>query len=505
MKNDLVLGYMSPEACGISSRELLKLIRQMDASPNELHGFAAARHGYIFAESYLQPYARDIPHTCHSFGKSYTCTAVGIACTEGLLSPEDRIVDLFADEIRRFGTNPDDGMKSLRLRHLMSMSTGMEKMPQMDEFWIENFLREPVCHTPGKVFLYNSTGSCLLGAAVEKVTGMSLRKYLQQRLFDYIGIGPNDLVWRRFENGICAEPGISATTGANLRLGLFYLAGGCAGGRQIVSSQWMKDATSVQIVPGDGLRTHDGNNGYGWQLWMCKPQTIMRFDGGQGQLCLFDTEHDMAISVHQGGWHPAGVTEMTRIMKEFMLKVSDEPLPKDPDGCRELKAYLDSRELPRAENRPLPAGADAFGGTYRVTEGTFNPWIEVAPEQDDFYHLFYDPSFCAAVNVFSIHLDNRGIVLLCNGRSEIRASLDGTWIRHFAPTPLGELGDYAAAAYFASKDELHISLKWLNGWCSPHITLKCIGSADMEIIVSKDMLHEGRAPVEQRCRAHAVR
>ena len=168
---DLIRGEITPEEAGINSRDVLECIRALDETENEVHGFVAARHGRIFAESYLAPYAKDIPHTCHSLGKSYTCTAVGIACTEGLLSPEDKVVDLFAGEIAAFGIESDDNMSKIKLCDVMSMSSGMERMPDLNETWLENYLKSPVRYTPGTQFLYNSVGSCLLGAAVEKATG----------------------------------------------------------------------------------------------------------------------------------------------------------------------------------------------------------------------------------------------------------------------------------------------------------------------------------------------
>ena len=504
-KGDIVKGYRSPEACGLDSREVLRCIREMDASENEIHGFVAERGGYIFAESYLAPYAGDLPHTCHSLGKSYTCTAVGIVCTQGLLSVDDRITDLFGEELAQWGIVPDEAMKELRLRHLMSMSVGMERMPALDEHWMENFLREPVKYTPGTRFLYNSTGSCMLGAAVEKVTGMDLETYMRRHLFDKIGIGARDLVWRRFENGVCAEPGISATTGANLRLGMLYLAGGAVDGEQIISREWIEQAISRQVANGDGRATNDQNSGYGWQLWLCHPDSMVRFDGGQGQFCLLDRSRDMAVAIHQGGWHPGGAYQMLVKAKELLQSAAEHPLPENPAAHRELTAYLRRRALPEGKVSRIPEGADGFSGVYRVTEGMLNPWIEVAPEQEDFYHLFYEPSFRSEIRCFSLELEADCIRVCWNGLSQMEFRLDGRWERGETPTPLVGLGAYAGTAYFEDEDVLHFTLKWLNGWCTPELILRRADSATLEIAVYKDMLHEGRAPFERHCTARRVR
>ena len=174
MSYDLIRGACTPEAVGLKSADVLACLTALDASENEIHGFVAARHGKVFAETYLAPFGADLPHTCHSLGKSYTCTAVGVACTQGLLSPDDLVTDVFKEEIAQFGITPDENMRAMKLRHLMSMSCGMERMPDMNEHWEENFLRSPVKYAPGTQFYYNSVGSCMLGAAVEKVTGLAL-------------------------------------------------------------------------------------------------------------------------------------------------------------------------------------------------------------------------------------------------------------------------------------------------------------------------------------------
>ena len=70
---------VSPEAAGIKSSRILKLIKDLEATGNEIHGFMVARGGKVLAETWMAPYAANIPHSCHSLGKSYTCTG---ACSK---------------------------------------------------------------------------------------------------------------------------------------------------------------------------------------------------------------------------------------------------------------------------------------------------------------------------------------------------------------------------------------------------------------------------------------
>lgn len=504
-QTDICLGSVTPEEAGLSSRDVGACLRALDETGNEIHGFVAARDGKVFAESYLSPYAEDLPHTCHSLGKSYTCTALGVAMTEGLVCPDDRVVDLFAEEIGRFGARPDTNMQKIRLRDVMSMTNGMLKNPMMDEFWLENYLQSTVEQEPGTQFLYNSVGSCLLAAVVEKATGQSTYDYLNRKLFRHIGIAEDDLIWRTFANGYCAEPGVCATTRANLKLGMFYLHQGEVDGKQIVSREWMKEATTKQIDTGDASGMDDGGMGYGWQLWFNTLPGAYRFDGGQGQFCIVYPEKQMVIAIHEGGTHPNGVQKVLDTVHMLMRQAGDTPLPQDARAHADLQAYLRGRCVPDAASLPVPREAVSICGTYWVYEGIFNPWIEVSPGPADFYHLFYDPWISASVQKLTLDIQNDVVELCCNGHAVIRAALDGKWRRAQTESVMPPLGAYAATARFEDADTLLISLRWLNSWCCPQIRFTRQGACEMSIRVEKDMLHEGRMPFIREAKARKIR
>ena len=59
----------------------------------------------------------------------------------------------------------------------------MDAMPRPTVDWIRDFMHTPVNHKPGTAFMYNSTGSSILGAIVRKKTGEGLQEYLSKRLF----------------------------------------------------------------------------------------------------------------------------------------------------------------------------------------------------------------------------------------------------------------------------------------------------------------------------------
>ena len=69
----------TPEEVGISSKQVADCIRALNHDLTTMNGFMAARHGKVFAECWWSPYRTELVHSNHSFGKSYTATAIGFA------------------------------------------------------------------------------------------------------------------------------------------------------------------------------------------------------------------------------------------------------------------------------------------------------------------------------------------------------------------------------------------------------------------------------------------
>jgi hypothetical protein len=232
---------------------------------------------------------------------------------------------------------------------------------------------------------------------------------------------------------------------------------------------------------------------------------MYRFDGGQGQFCIMDAGRDMAVAIHEGGIHPYGVQKVLNLTEALMEKAQDQALPEDPEAFAELTAYLANRALKPAGVMPVPDTATRFSGAYTVTEGVFNPWIEVAPVDTDFYHLFYDPDIRPEIKVFEIDITWDKVVLTLNRSTVIHARLDGRWEQGDTKTVMPPLKKYAATARFEDGDTLKVSLRWLNGWCCPEMTFRLHGESGLSILCEKDMLHKGRAPFTHEASARKIR
>lgn len=455
----------TPESVGIPSRAVIDCLKALCHDETTMNGFMAARHGKVFSECWWAPYGPDLVHCNHSFGKSYTATAVGIALGEGLVRLDEKMVDIFAEEIEARGIVPARGVDKITVEHVLTMTNGMERMPDLRGDFLAHYFSTPVAYEPGTRFLYNSTGSCMLGAIVEKRSGQSLKEYLTPRLFEKIGIDPDAFVWRRFRDlPVDAEPGTFARTEDNLRLALLYLNGGRWNGTEVLPEDFVRSALSVHISTADAPEQRDGRCGYGYQLWACSLPGLYRFDGGQGQFGLIWPEKDLVVSIHEGAMGPRG-PQMTldAVYDTLFAALSEEALPEDPAGLSALRAAERAAVLPDDSVGGMPD--TGFSGTYAVTEGEFDPWLSASPPgNDDFFRLFRTPALDRPIQHFYLEITETQCRLDLEGYGVLAADFDGKLRRRTIPSPFEPLGHYAATARMDRDGSLELHIHWLNGW-----------------------------------------
>ena len=262
------LEHSSPEAQGVSSTAILAFVEEAEENLDALHSFMLLRHGQVVAQGWWAPYGPEHPHQLYSLSKSFTSTAVGMAVAEGLLKLDDDVLSFFPEDAP---AEPSDNLQAMRMRQLLSMSTGHTQdntFDREDGNWIRGFLEQPVEHKPGTYFFYNTGATYMLSAIVQKVSGVTLLDYLQPRLFEPLGI--EGATWESSPQGINVGGwGLKIKTEDIARLGQLYLQKGVWRGRRLLSEEWEKEATSHQVSNGSNPES-DWDQGYGYKFWRCR-------------------------------------------------------------------------------------------------------------------------------------------------------------------------------------------------------------------------------------------
>lgn len=377
-----------------------------------------SRQRQVLFETWWAPYGPAMIHSNQSLGKTYMGTALGKAYTDGLVRLDERVVDIFADVIAKHGIKPDVNMQKMTVRHLLCMATGMTVCPPLDgEDFVLDFLRSPVPLTPGEHFFYNTSGSSMLAAIVEKKTGRPLKEYMAEKVFAPIGLDADRMRWLRFKNGVYAEPGVITTTEDNLRLAMLYLQNGEWDGQQVLSPDYVSMAISLQNPSWEDHGIADCKCGYGFMMWRCSVPGVYRFDGGLGQYCIVCPHQQLIISIHETADYPQGVQKTLDIVYQHLMK-SDWPqaLPEDKAGSAELNAVGRSRklEIPKVD----PSAWRDLDGTYRLVSGQLDPWPVMFRE-------FRKDSTCSELNVCLLHWDGDALDMRLGNHVHFRFGTDG--------------------------------------------------------------------------------
>jgi CubicO group peptidase (beta-lactamase class C family) len=352
----------SPESQGISSTDILAFVQAADEQIDAMNSFMLIRHGRVVAEAWWAPYDAETPHILYSLSKSFTSTAVGLAISEGKLSLDDQVLKFFPDDAP---PQPSDNLRAMRVRDLLRMATGNQTEAQLrdtatkDEPWTRIFLAHPVPFKPGTHFLYNSPGTYILSAIVQKVTGMTTLDYLRPRLFEPLGF--KDPSWVTSPQGISAGAyGLMVRTEEIARFGQLYLQKGAWRGHQLVPASWVEEATSLKTANGSAP-TSDWDQGYGYQFWRCR-HNAYRGDGAFGQYCIVIPEQDAVVAITSGVRNMQSV--MNLVWDKLLPAMKARPLPEDAAARKTLQAKLASLIVKMPAGQPTAPSAARLSGNW---------------------------------------------------------------------------------------------------------------------------------------------
>lgn len=428
----------TPEAQGLPASVVLALIDDAERKDLGLHSLMVLRHGQVVAEGWWDPYGPAQPHMLFSLSKSFCSTAAGLAVAEGLLSLDDPVLSFFpGDAPAEIGPN----LAALRLRHLLSMSTGHaeDATGRMRDGaggdWVKGFLAQPIEHAPGTHFVYNSGATYMVSAIVQKVTGQTVLDYLRPRLFEPLGIV--NPTWENSPQGINTGGwGLSVTTEDIARFGQLYLQKGVWQGKRLLPEAWIAEATAKQVSNGDDPNS-DWARGYGFQFWRCRHDAY-RGDGAFGQLCVVLPDQDAVVAITAGTRDLGGVLNL--VWYHLLPAMQPSPLPADPAAQAQMTAGLASLTLrPPEGERSSPTAASVSGHTYLFSQ-------DAGADQD----------ITAAAWVF--HEDSTVLTLRDqSGEHRIEAGTD-TWHRGTTAYGGGKPSPIAAQGAWTAEDTYALTL-----------------------------------------------
>ncbi len=306
MKTEEVINLPRAETPDSVAKAMDSFFQTAAADSMDIHSVMIVRDGNVIFSRWQSEGADSVPHVLHSVSKTFTATAVGLAIADGKMALTDKVIDFFPDQLP---AEVSDNLKAMTVRDLLTMTCGHDVEPsgrngQQD--WVTAFLAHPVVHEPGTFYLYNSIGTYMLSAIVQKVTGEKVVDYLTPRLFEPLHIDKPQ--WDESPQGInCGGWGLYLRTEDMARMGLCLLQGGRFAGKQVIPAEWVSQMSARQVdsapagltsieVEERGLdkESNEWLQGYGYQMWRCR-KGAFRADGAAGQFILVFPDKDAVI------------------------------------------------------------------------------------------------------------------------------------------------------------------------------------------------------------------
>lgn len=364
------MGYITPEKAGVSSRNVKRFIEFLEKNQLSTHDVILSRGNEIFFEKYWEPFHADFLHRMYSVSKSFVSLAIGFLEQDGRLDLDAPVSDYFPKELEK---QQDENFRNMTIRHMLMMSTAKPgqgwftaRIEDRVRFYFEN--DSPWSRPSGTIFEYDSTGSFVLGALVERITGQKFMDYLREKLFDRIGVSSKAHCLTCPGGHSWGDSAVLCTPGDLWRVARFVLNKGMWNGEQILNREYIELATSKQI-DNNNWQTDDYNTqGYGYQFWMTYSNSFCFVGmGGQYAICVPEKDIIMIINGDNQGKDIAGKLVFDSFFEMIVNPAAKDSLPEDPAALSELEAATAELKLAFAKGETDSIWAEKVNGvTYEM-------------------------------------------------------------------------------------------------------------------------------------------
>ena len=339
--------------------------------------FVIIQNDELLFEQYWDNFSSQSYSNPFSMAKSVVSLAVGCAIDDGFIRNLDQPVSDFFPQFTGYSG------KTLTLRHLLTMSAGFDFQeayssvfsPTTQLYYGKDLDRiifgmESV-DEPGVNFIYQSGVTQLLAFIVEKATGENISSYVSRKLWTPMQAEENAL-WSLDHKGGMEKAYCCFNTNARdfARFGQLILNEGRWNGNQIVSKQYIREATTADSSLIDKECHKPDCNGmnrhYGFQFWTLEKNGMkvpyMRGLLGQYVFVLPDKnavvvrlgrQKNKAYTADQG--YPSDI--------DLWLDAAIEMLDKSPRKARLVFAGDLMQNLPQVH-----AARNKSGGGYDYSE-----------------------------------------------------------------------------------------------------------------------------------------
>lgn len=250
-------------------------------------------------------------HLTWSMSKSISSLLFGIAEDRKYISRDDFISKFFSSEISQLPKKQQNFLNTLKVKHFLEMSSGIHWNEYYDKSPFNSHvvrmlyfatkkstasyvLRQTQRHKPGTHFHYSSGDTNIITAALQKALPKGLKDiYPWEFLFNPMNI---EAMFERDASGtFIGSSYLYLKTKDLLKLGILVLNNGQFEGKQIISREYLRYATSLNEAQGVHHNcSHSSGMTYGAQFWLNRPCKEMKVN-------FKDVPEDLVMMLGYGG------------------------------------------------------------------------------------------------------------------------------------------------------------------------------------------------------------
>lgn len=343
--------YITPEKAGIPSKNIKKYIEKLERDRLSTHNIIMMRGDDIFFEKYWEPFDKNFLHRMYSVSKSFVSIAIGFLEQDGLVDLDDEIQKYFPAETKDCTI---ENLKTQTIRDMLKMSTSRVEGYYFDakpddrvRFYFQN---EGYTVRPSNtIFNYDSSGSFILGALVERQSGIELMEYLRVKLFDKIGVSKEAYCLKCPGGHSWGDSAVICKPSDLLKVARWTMNKGIWNGERILNEEYLTLATTKQLDNNVMGRNLYKTQGYGYYFWMLYDGAYM-FNGMGDQLAICVPKKDliMVYNADNQGNEFSRRDVVDHFFEYIVNEIADDVIEENAEDFKELEEYAKTLKLAAA-------------------------------------------------------------------------------------------------------------------------------------------------------------
>ncbi|HDR7968897.1 serine hydrolase domain-containing protein [Bacillus pacificus] len=284
-----------------------KLDQIIQEEYGNVNGMLVVQKGNVIFEKYYKGHGPDDAFHVASVTKTIISALIGICIDKGYIkSVDQRVIEFFPEyNVHSSEITVEDLLTMTAPHPFVDWQESLEELCTQKD-WIEYTLNRIGQGGEIGFFKYSSAGAHILSAIITNATGKSAREFANEYVFQPLGMreipnynmkafGFDDLFgkdvkgWVHDPNGISTGGwGLTLTVKDMAKFGQLYLNEGTHNGKQILSTPWIKESTTMN------------QNQYGYLWWLREEAGIFSYcatgDGGNVICCIPEKELVVVIA-----------------------------------------------------------------------------------------------------------------------------------------------------------------------------------------------------------------